>query len=97
MRINNRLLLEKFVNKHADSAKAMQKFIDLVEDAQWQNLFDIKSDFNSVDYVTNGRYVFDIKGNKYRIVAVVIFIGEIFTVRFVGTHAEYSKIDATKI
>ena len=97
MKIRNKAKLEKFVIKHADAVKAIQKFIDIVEEAQWQNFFDIKSDFNSVDYVSNGRYVFDIKGNKYRLIAVVVFIGEVFTVRFIGTHAEYSKIDAKKI
>ncbi|MCF8373553.1 MAG: type II toxin-antitoxin system HigB family toxin [Bacteroidales bacterium] len=97
MKIRNRALLEKFVKKHADSKKAMQKFIDIVEEAEWQTLNDIKSDFNSVDYVTNERYVFDIRGNKYRIIAVIIFVGGVFSIRFVGTHAEYSKIDAKLI
>ena len=41
-------------------------------------LNDIKADFNSVDYVTNERFVFDIRGNKYRIIAVIIFVGGVF-------------------
>ncbi len=97
MRIRNRELLDKFVKKHADSAKAMQKFIDIVEDAEWKNLNEIKADFNSVDYVSNGRFVFDIRGNKYRIITIIIFVGGVFSIRFVGTHAEYNKIDAKLI
>jgi mRNA interferase HigB len=97
MRIRNREILDKFVKKHADSAKALQKFIDIVEEAEWQNLNDIKTDFNSVDYVTNERYVFDIRGNKYRVIAVIIFVGGVLSIRFVGTHAEYSKINAKHI
>jgi mRNA interferase HigB len=97
MKIRNRELLYKFVKKHADSAKAMQKFIDIVEEAEWHNLNDIKADFNSVDYVANERYVFDIKGNRYRIIAVIIFVGGVFSIRFIGTHAEYSKINAKQI
>lgn len=77
MKIRNRVLLDKFVKKHADSVKAMQRFIDIVEEAEWQNLTDIKNDFNSVDYITNERYVFDIKGNKYRIIVVIILL-EVF-------------------
>ena len=77
MKIRNRALLDKFVKKHADSVKAMQRFIDIVEEAEWQNLTDIKNDFNSVDYITNERYVFDIKGNKYRIIVVIILL-EVF-------------------
>ena len=53
---------------------------------------DIKSTFNSVDYVGNDRYVFDIKGNTYRIVAIVIFVNKKVYMRFVGTHAEYERI-----
>ncbi len=97
MKIRNRELLNKFVKSHADSLKAMQKFVDIVEDAEWSNLNEIKVDFNSVDYVSNQRYVFDIKGNKYRIIVVIIFIEGLFSIRFVGTHAEYSKIDAKYI
>ena len=97
MRIRKRELLDRFVKKHADSEKALQKFIDIIEEAEWQNLNDVKTDFNSVDYVTNERYVFDIRGNKYRVVAVIIFVGGVFSIRFVGTHAEYSKIDAKQI
>jgi mRNA interferase HigB len=97
MRIRKRELLDRFVKKHADSEKALQKFIDIIEEAEWQNLNDIKTDFNSVDYVTNERYVFDIRGNKYRVIAVIIFVGGVFSIRFVGTHAEYSKIDAKQI
>ena len=79
MRIKNRYLWDKFEKKHADSARALQRFIDIVEDAQWNNLNDIKADFNSVDYVSNERYVFNIKGNNYRIIAVIIFIADVFT------------------
>ena len=47
--------------------------------------------FPSADYVKNGRYVFNIGGNNYRVVAVVIFIGGVMNIRFVGTHPEYDK------
>ncbi len=97
MRILNKELLDKFVKKHADSKKAMQSFVEFVEEAEWQNFNDIKNDFNSVDYVGNERYVFDVRGNKYRIIAVVVFVGGVLSIRFVGTHAEYSKIDAKRI
>ncbi|MCX6307537.1 MAG: type II toxin-antitoxin system HigB family toxin [Bacteroidia bacterium] len=97
MRIRNRSLLDKFVKKHADSKNAIQAFIDFVEEAEWQNLNDIRAVFNSVDYVNNERFVFNIRGNKYRIIAVIIFVGGVFSIRFVGTHAEYSKIDAKQI
>lgn len=97
MKIRNKALLDQFVKKHADSKSAMQKFVDIVEETDWHSLRDIKEIYNSADYVSNGRYVFDIKGNKYRIVSVIIFIEGVLTIRFVGTHAEYDKIDACSI
>ena len=58
---------------------------------------DIKNDFNSVDYVGNNRYVFNIKGNKYRLVVIIIFISKKVYIRFIGTHSEYDKIDCKNI
>ena len=61
------------------------------------SLSDIKVDFPATDYVGNQHYVFNIRGNKYRLIVVVKFtIGHIF-IRFVGTHSEYDKIDASTI
>ncbi len=97
MKIRNRIILENFIMKHADSKKSLQNFIEFVEEAEWRSLKDIKSNFNSVDYISNERYVFNIRGNKYRIIAVIVFVGELFTIKFIGTHAEYSKIDAKLI
>lgn len=57
---------------------------------------DIKQTFNTVDYVGNDRYVFDIKGNNYRIVAIVLFINQKVYMRFIGTHKEYEKIKDIK-
>ena len=53
--------------------------------------------FGSVDAVANNRYVFNIKGNKYRIVALIHFKIKTVYIRFVGSHTEYDKVDATTI
>lgn len=45
----------------------------------------------------SSRYVFNIKGNNYRLVVVIVFIGELLTVRFIGTHSQYDKIDCKTI
>ena len=76
----------------------LAKWVDVVECAQWTNHNDLKADFPSADYVGKRRYVFNIKGNNYRLVAIVVFFGGVIDVRFVGTHAEYDKIkDIEKI
>jgi mRNA interferase HigB len=68
-----------------------------VKKASWNNLAEIKSDFNSVDYIGNNRYVFDIKGNEFRIVAIIIFASQKLFIRFIGTHNQYDKINVLKI
>ena len=68
-----------------------------VEQAKWKNINHLKNEFPFADYVGNNRVVFDIKGNKYRIVVIIFFDGQKTYIRFVGTHAEYDKINAKNI
>lgn len=97
MIIANKELLDDFVQTHAQTVKPLNKWIEVVQQAQWKNHAELKAMFPSADYVKNGRYVFNIGGNNYRIVAVVIFIGGVMNIRFVGTHSEYDKIDCATI
>lgn len=92
MIIANKELLDEFVQQHANAARPLNRWVETVLSATWSSHADLKRTFPSADYVKNGRYVFNIGGNNYRIVAVVIFIGGVANIRFVGTHAEYDKI-----
>jgi mRNA interferase HigB len=97
MIVANKTLLNDFVQTHAQSAKPLNRWLAQVEAAEWSNHTELKQMFPSADYVKNGRYVFNIAGNNYRIVAVVIFVGGVMNIRFVGTHSEYDKIDCATI
>lgn len=97
MIIANKILLNDFVQNHNQALRPINKWLLMVRNAQWKSHAELKKQFPSADYIKNGRYVFNIGGNKFRIVAVVIFIGEIMNIRFVGTHAEYDKIDCSTI
>ena len=57
----------------------------------------MKMDFGSVDAVGNQHYVFNIRGNRYRLVVVVKFMMGYVFIRFVGTHDEYDKNDASTV
>ena len=96
--VSHRRLVEFYSSEgHGDAQSALERWYDIAEKAEWKNLSDIKADFPATDYVGNQHYVFDIRGNKYRLVVVVKFtIGHIF-IRFVGTHSEYDKIDVSTI
>lgn len=64
--------------------------------AEWKCFADIKNNFNHVDNVGNKRYVFNIKGNDYRLVAIIQFTIKVVLIRFVGTHKQYDKINDLK-
>ena len=80
-----------------DARVALERWYDIAVHAEWHGLSEIREDFPSTDYIGNQRYVFNIRGNRYRLVVVIKFtIGRIF-VRFVGTHTEYDAIDCSTI
>jgi len=92
MIIDNKVILDDFVQKHAKAIKPLNKWVEEVTKANWQRHNDLKGCFPTADYIGNGRYVFNIGGNNFRIVAVVVFIAGIMSLRFVGTHAQYDNI-----
>jgi len=96
MRVISFAAIRDFIAVHADAEQPLKDWYKAVSKAYWRNFADIKQTFNTVDYVGNDRYVFDIKGNNYRIVAIVLFINQKVYIRFVGTHEEYERIKDIK-
>ena len=99
MRIVSHRKLKEFYETHGreDAKAALENWYHTVQAAQWKCFTDIRADFASADYVGNQHYVFNIRGNKYRLVVVIKFVMGCAFIRFVGTHAEYDKIDASNI
>jgi mRNA interferase HigB len=97
MRIIAISTLKTFWEKHPDARLPLIEWYLKTKKAQWNSFSDIKKDFNAVDYVGNQRCVFNIKGNRYRLVAAIKFTPALVYIRFLGTHPEYEKIDAHKI
>ena len=89
--------LTSFAEKHALASEPLEKWYNHVVAADWSCLADIKKDFNSVDFVGNDRYVFNIKGNDFRLVAMIHFSVRTVYIKFIGTHDEYDKIDVRTV
>jgi len=90
--------LDDFVQKNAQAEKPLNDFIAKVKSATWKSHADVVATFGTaVVYLKNGRYKFKIGGNKYRLIAVVLFVGGTLIVRYIGTHADYDKINALEI
>lgn len=97
MRIIAHRTLVIFYRKHNDARTALEEWYTKCSGADWDCFADMKRDFNSVDSVGNQHYVFNIRGNNYRLVAVVKFRIKMVYIRFVGTHKDYEKIDSSNI
>lgn len=81
-----------FAHKHPASKVALNNWYQIVKEVDWGNFNDVKNTFGSVDAVGNDRYVFNIKGNDYRLIAMIFFDKRTVYIRFIGTHAEYDKL-----
>ena len=89
--------IRDFFETHADAKDALNNWYRLASNADWANHHEIKHMFNSVDAIGNDRFVFNIRGNTYRLVVMIFFDIRTIYIRFVGTHADYDKIDSTII
>ena len=92
MRVIKKSTLVAFYKEHKDAETALEDWYEAVEGANWENFAEVKKMFNTADYVGNKRIVFNIRGNKYRLVTLVLFKIKMVYIRFIGTHKEYDEI-----
>ena len=97
MRVFNRSTVTAYGDAHADARGALLAWFDEVQHASWAGPNDIRQSYPSASIINDERVVFNIKGNKYRIVVSVKFQFFVVYIRFIGTHAEYDKIDAATV
>ncbi len=97
MRIITRRSLREFWERHPDAEKPLRAWFVDTEHANWKTPSDIKRTYPSASIISNSRVIFNIKGNKYRLIVAVHYEYSFVLIRFIGTHAEYDKIDAATI
>lgn len=90
-------MLRDFWEIHPDACVPLQTWFHDVEHATWNSPADIKQVYQNASFVATNRVIFNIKGNRYRIIVVVVYQHGLVYIRFVGTHEEYDRIDATTI
>jgi mRNA interferase HigB len=97
MRIISRKRLRDFWLQHPDTQSSLEAWYADVKQAEWKTPADIKNVYRNASIVANNRAIFNIKGNKYRLVVAMQYEYGIVYIRFIGTHREYDKIDAATI
>lgn len=97
MRVVKKRMLQEFWLKHPPAETPLRAWLKDAQRARWRNMHDIKAYARTADVVGDNRVVFNIGGNKYRLVVLCLLAKGRLYIRFVGTHAQYDRIDARRI
>ncbi len=97
MRVIAKRTLRAFWGRHADAEQPLRAWYDEARKAHWLEPRDIKAMYRNASFVANNRVIFNIGGNKYCLVTAVDYQRQALFVKFIGTHAEYDKIDVETV
>ena len=97
MRIIALATLRDFWVRHPDALESLSAWYAIARRVRWSSPADVKAAYRSASFVAGNRVVFNIKGNNYRLVVAMRYDRQIGYVRFVGTHDQYDRIDATTV
>ena len=97
MRVIAKKILREFWEKKGDSKEQLKTWYKEASKAKWITPVEIKSEYPKASILKNGRVVFNICGNKYRLIVQINYFRSWVFIRFIGAHEEYDKIDSEKI
>lgn len=83
--------------EYADSETSLRSWYHDAKNSDWKNSNELKQHYKHASIVGEGKVVFNIKGNKYRLVVSIDYEFKVIFIRFIGTHQQYDKIDAKTI
>lgn len=89
--------IRDFAAKHPELITALERWYSITTKADWQGFNDIKKQFNTLDAIGDGLFVFNIKGNDCRLIARIIFKTRTVFIRFIGTHKAYDLLDIKQL
>jgi mRNA interferase HigB len=96
-RIFAKSTLRKYWEKNPDTEQYLKTWYDTVKSSDWKTPNEVKKTYINASILKNGRIVFNIKGNSYRLIAKFNFEKQWVFIKFIGTHVEYVKINANTI
>ena len=97
MRLFNRATLRDFWRRHPDAQHPLRAWLAEVEKGSWTGPAEVRARYRTADFIEGDRIIFNVGGNKYRLVVHVAYEYRRVLIKFVGTHREYDRIDAETI
>ena len=97
MRVIAKKILREFWEKHNDAEDQLKTWFKEASKANWKTPTDIKKEYARASILKQSRVVFNICGNKYRLIVEINYVRQWIFIRFIGTHTDYDKINAEKI
>ena len=97
MRIIARRTLREFWTRHPAAERPLRAWFAEAQSTRWRGPADIKARYPSASLLADNRVVFNIGGNKYRLVVAIRYDARIVFIRFVGTHQQYDRIDVASV
>jgi len=98
MVVRSKKIVNEFIAKHSNSREVVLTAYAILKAAQWKNLNEAKQQTaNSLDYVGNDRYVYNVGGNDYRFIVMIFFRSRNIYIRGIFTHAQYNKLTTKQI
>lgn len=85
--------IREFIADHSGIEDQLNNRYTIAEKSDWANFNEVGQIFNSVDAVGNDLYVFNIKGNNYRLIVRIIFRVRTIYIKFIGSHKQYDKVN----
>jgi mRNA interferase HigB len=97
LRVIAKKILREFWISHPACEQPLKAWFKEADNATWKGPADIKLAYPSASILENNRIIFNIKGNHYRLIVRINYHYQMLWIRFIGTHAQYDKINANKI
>jgi mRNA interferase HigB len=97
MRVIAKKILREYWEKQTETEQQLKTWFNEASKAKWTSPIDIKSEYPKASILKNGRVVFNVCGNRYRLIVRINYKRQWVFIRFIGTHVEYDKVDANKI
>lgn len=89
--------IREYIDNNAQAASGLEEWYQIAKAADWSDFASLRSDLPATDLIGGDRFVFNIRGNHYRLLAAIVFKTRTILIRGIFTHAEYSKLTKNQL